>query len=47
VEALSFHRTTNIDFAHGLREHINQQLAFEDAQQQHWRQLLAVFEKVP
>ena len=47
VEALSFHRTTNIDFAHGLREHIHQQLAFEDAQQHHWRQLLAVFEKVP
>jgi len=47
VEAVNFHRTTNADFASGLREHIHQQLAFEEQQQKHWKELLAVFEKVP
>lgn len=31
----------------GLREHIHQQLAFEEAQQKHWRELLAIFDQVP
>ena len=31
----------------GLREHVQQQLEFEDKQQKQWRELLAVFERVP
>ena len=42
----AFHQQTNADFSVGLREHIRQQLAFEEEQQKLWRQLLAVFEQI-
>lgn len=47
AEAQAFHVMTNADFSHGLREHVQQQLEFEDKQQKQWRELLAVFEQVP
>ena len=46
-ETAAFHATTNADFSRGLREHIEQQVAFEEAQQAQWRELLRVFEAVP
>jgi hypothetical protein len=45
-ETAAFHATTNADFSRGLREHIHEQLAFEEAQQKHWRELLSIFEQV-
>ena len=47
TEVKRFHDTTNSDFAAGLHAHIEQQLAFEDAQQERWRKLLQEFESVP
>ena len=47
TEALAFHRVTNADFARGLKAHAHQQIDFEAQQQQHWKELLAVFEQVP
>lgn len=46
-EVESFQAQANRDFTMGLRTHVLQQLEFETAQQEHWRQLLAVFEHVP
>ena len=46
-EAENFHALTNADFARGLRQHVQQQIEFEAAQQREWSELLRVFEEVP
>ena len=46
-EAKNFHALTNADFARGLRQHVQQQIEFEAAQQREWSELLRVFEEVP
>jgi len=46
TEVNRFHRSTAADFERGLREHINEQIRFQEAQQQQWRQLLDVFEQM-
>jgi len=47
TEADSFKRTTRVDLARALRDHVQRQIELEAAQQQHWRELLTVFESVP
>jgi len=46
-ETQSFHAMTNADFSCGLREHVQQQITFEEEKQRMWSDLLHVFEQVP
>mmetsp|Transcript_7085 Transcript_7085/g.20718 ORF Transcript_7085/g.20718 Transcript_7085/m.20718 type:complete len:419 (-) Transcript_7085:227-1483(-) len=46
TEVDRFHRQTNADFSRGLREHVLEQLEFEQAQQREWEQLLDIVERV-
>jgi len=46
-EVGAFQHTQHVDLGRSLREHAQRQIEFEAAQQEHWRQLLQVFESVP
>jgi len=45
-EAAAFHTQTSADFSRGLREHVVEQISFQEAQQQQWRELLDVFKQI-